>query len=1285
MIYTFYSYKGGVGRSMAMAGVADLFAKSGLRVLAIDFDLEAPGLERYFFDGERCRSVRTQPGLLDLILDYRAALSNEAAFAQAEFKNWRRYCTPAIHAASGQGGSVDLMTAGRREPETAMRDYALAVRSFDWQNFFYNAKGDLFFDWLRRRLLDRDNGYDVVLVDSRTGVTEMGGVCAYQLADVAVLLCAANYQNLEGTRDVARDFRSESVRALRRGRPLEIVAVSARIEAQHAERAAFLGRFRDELGVEGLPMELARAGLDYEKLAIPYLPAYAVAERLAGDVQLDLSGGGGVDAFRRLADALTLLAPESSRLHGLRAAALGRLQGDDVATPDGLLADTTRGSAGYDAFVDFGADDFAIAAQIAGALESGGLRAYLDRPDQNQGQSTPATEQALEYSQALLVLFGRPAAGELRARRIARARRLQDIAIVPVLLPGSDPGALASFDLAQSQAIDLHDWPGEEAQARLRQAIEGTRHGRQRAHFPLVAPEQLRPYPGARAHAEDDAAYFFGRETEIAQAVGFLERRRVLVITGPAQVGKTSMVLAGLLPALRLATGADPARQRVQYLDLARMACDDAALRSAADAGVLVLDGTDCFDAGGSDELRRFRRETIATLLRTATPDCRVILVARGVGDDLVPDEGIDARDVSTLELAPLADDSLLRAIVAPAEKAGHLLEPGLAERLIENAGTARGRIAQIQLALARIWPDRKRGWLTNKSLDAAGGLEGINVARWREVLDGLDAGRREAAKAIFLRLTALSGRRELVGSPQAWEPLATVPLIAAQDPHALRDLLASAGMLDLYRPGPTEGGRRAPVQVALSRMRPEVYFDDGGAGLDLKYLLWRDALAPQLRLWRDGKKDALLAGAGLTEAEQWLGAHPDLLTKPELEFLQASMQARDEHQRILDTLEDEKLRAAEELALALQARQDVEHRERQSLVRYTTRLTRQRVWLLSGLALLLVVVVFAVVQRNAAVQATIAANSASVAARKAELAAQTEQRKASAELQVSTEALRSLRESRELAQASISALNDAAVEAVNADSDSARRLADERRQQALEDFTSATEVAVERCPAGRRLYIHVADKETRAWANGMVPALQRQDFIVPSVDVRAGPSASQVRYFRVSERQGAEDAVRALRAAGLAAVEAKYIEGSENSTAIRPCHYEAWFAPGAGPGGVQQAAPAVTTIRYYRASDATIAGRVAESRGFRVLRANADLAPGEPNALAFSPDMTSAQRIEVAIAFVEAGYPLRAMRTSRNVPDPQLVQMIASSTAGRDCGLLTTDDIRVGKECGSR
>ncbi|MEJ7767484.1 MAG: hypothetical protein WKF89_06715 [Chitinophagaceae bacterium] len=72
MIYTFYSYKGGVGRSMAMANVAEWLHMQGKEVIIVDWDLEAPGLESYFFREDELNEVRSNRGLLDILLDYKS-------------------------------------------------------------------------------------------------------------------------------------------------------------------------------------------------------------------------------------------------------------------------------------------------------------------------------------------------------------------------------------------------------------------------------------------------------------------------------------------------------------------------------------------------------------------------------------------------------------------------------------------------------------------------------------------------------------------------------------------------------------------------------------------------------------------------------------------------------------------------------------------------------------------------------------------------------------------------------------------------------------------------------------------------------------------------------------------------------------------------------------------------------------------------------------------------------------------------------------------------------------
>ncbi|MGQ0801353.1 MAG: KGGVGR-motif variant AAA ATPase [Pseudomarimonas sp.] len=1304
MIYTFYSFKGGVGRSMAMAGVAYLFAQRGLRVLAVDFDLEAPGLERYFFDGERCKSVRAQPGLLDFIQDYRSALTSEAAFKKGDFKNWQRYCTPAIHGTGVKRGSVDLMTAGRREPETALRDYALTVRSFDWQAFFFNAKGDLFFDWLRRRLLEPDVGYDVVLVDSRTGVTEMGGVCAYQLADAAVLLCAANFQNLEGTREVARDFRSDSVRALRRGRPLELVAVPARIEPDHPGRAEFLARFKAELGVEGMPMVLADAGLDYERLAIPYDPAFAFAERLVGESPLagDLKKPP-VDLFECLADALTLLAPAGSRLHAQREEVLARLTGAAVAATAPLLADTTKSSAGFDAYIDFALEDHAVVAELTSVLEQAGFRVFHGRRSPAPGMSlVDARDQALEYSHTLLVAFGKPTNNESRARLIARARRLQTISILPLLLPGSDASVLASFDLSERQALDLRGWSVPEARERLMENLAAVLRQRQSASAaPMSATVEPMPYVGTRAYGEDDEAYFFGREDEIQQLVVLLNGHSVIHITGPAKVGKTSLVQAGVVPALRRLRNAkgDACLKCIERLDLSIDRPMVAMLEVASRADVLVLDAIDTFEGGGRESDRAARLNLLLRLLQTVGPDCRLILVARdvlGQGEREAARFAIDAslqgRSTTHLHVGPMARDALLRAIQGPAERAGHLLEPGLAERLIESVGASGSAIAHIQNLLATIWPERKRGWLTNRSLDASGHPDRLVAAHFLRVFGELEPDLLAASQALILRLVTLSGRRELMPSKQDWEQVATMPLLASVDAVRLRDRLIAEGFFDVYREEKAEGERErsSALQIALARPCAVAYFDETKTEINLKYLLWRDALAAQIRLWREGQDDALLRSAGLIEAETWLESHPEWMTEVERQFLQLSLTARAERsrkkqeliareQKLKEQNDQDRLEAAEKLAAEMQLRAHIEQQGREAVQAYVNRLIRGRFWLVGMLLVAVAGVVFAMHFSGQAIAERKKAAEAEVLSARAEVVS----------ARLALESLKEAEEAQVRVQQSAAVLIAAATDTLNAEDLSSRQSASARLADAQSEFAAASAPTAEpsdECPAGRRLYMHVANEVDRTSAQQLIGSLEKERFIVPGIElVNATPSITDVRYFRLSEQSGAAIAVRILRSAGVDPVRENYFEVQESSTALRSCHFEAWFAAGAfskPPRQVTQPS-SVTTLRYYRDSDRELVQTVAKKLGFNAEKGTSKLISLAPSVLVYSSDTSKADRIAAALAFFEAGFPLRAMGPARKVKDKQLIQVIASGPAESRCELLTEAEIRAGKECG--
>ena len=346
MIYTFYSYKGGVGRSMAMANVAWELASRGLRVLAIDFDLEAPGLERYF--GVPVAEVHATKGVIDLIDAFKRALSGSGSMADdAEFRRLPDYIRRGI-VEYGRGARLDLMPAGRRASEDDKRAYALAVRTFDWQDFYFNWEGEAFFEWLRRALIGPgEQQYDVVLADSRTGVTEMGGVCPCQLADVVVMLCAPNHQNIEGTRELAADLNSPEVQRLRRNRPpLQIVVVPARVEQRLPElREDFERRF-DAAFAAYRPAAHAALGLTAADLALPYVPEFAFEEQVTDERATQ--GQDLTARYRHLADALLVLAGDSVP-PALREAAQATLQAQapdiDLGAP-AVAFDPTKRSAG---------------------------------------------------------------------------------------------------------------------------------------------------------------------------------------------------------------------------------------------------------------------------------------------------------------------------------------------------------------------------------------------------------------------------------------------------------------------------------------------------------------------------------------------------------------------------------------------------------------------------------------------------------------------------------------------------------------------------------------------------------------------------------------------------------------------------------------------------------------------------------------------------------------------------------------------------------------------------
>jgi MinD-like ATPase involved in chromosome partitioning or flagellar assembly len=204
-VVTFYSFKGGTGRSMALVNVAAELVSRGRRVLIVDFDLEAPGLDTFPMTLDR----PIDQGIVEMITSYLTS-DSEAPPIVSDF----------LYEARLDGvtnGSLWIMPAGRQDSSYDMR-----FREIDWQDFYENEGGFLFFEDLKAQWAQTLKP-DYVLIDSRTGHTDIGGICTRQLPDCVVAMFFPNEQNLRGLVPIVKDIRKEEHGPLQKNIELHFV------------------------------------------------------------------------------------------------------------------------------------------------------------------------------------------------------------------------------------------------------------------------------------------------------------------------------------------------------------------------------------------------------------------------------------------------------------------------------------------------------------------------------------------------------------------------------------------------------------------------------------------------------------------------------------------------------------------------------------------------------------------------------------------------------------------------------------------------------------------------------------------------------------------------------------------------------------------------------------------------------------------------------------------------------------------------------------------------------
>src|SRR5262249_46141941 len=226
----------------------------------------------------------------------------------------------------------------------------------------------------------------------------------------------------------------------------------------------------------------------------------------------------------------------------------------------------------------------------------------------------------------------------------------------------------------------------------------------------ITAPDSHAcPYPGMVPFRLRDSAFFYGRDTEIRFLIQHLRQQRYFFVIGPSGSGKSSLVFAGLLPELQesrlfppgfwlirdMRPGAQPLQALAQALggDPAQPAEAIASLLNAHEPAQRLLLVIDQFEELFTQAERTEQTQFVAALhaLR-GQENCALILTMRAdFYPDLMQSDLWPVEAVERLEIAPLRGPALRQAIEQPALEVGVRLEPGLLERLMDDAANEPG------------------------------------------------------------------------------------------------------------------------------------------------------------------------------------------------------------------------------------------------------------------------------------------------------------------------------------------------------------------------------------------------------------------------------------------------------------------------------------------------------------------------------------------------------------------------------------------------------------------
>jgi len=615
----------------------------------------------------------------------------------------------------------------------------------------------------------------------------------------------------------------------------------------------------------------------------------------------------------------------------------------------------------YDVFLSHNSADKPAVEELARRLTNeAGLQPFLDKWHLVPGEPwQEAIEEALDQSRTCAVFIGPHGIGpwENEEMRAAIEQRVADCAfrVIPVLLPGAERGERGRLPAFLTRAIWVEfreSLDDPYAFRRLVAGIKGIPPGRGPGE---VVDEGVCPYRGLQVFEEEHAPFFLGRKAATEWLLNDLRRSRFLAVIGPSGSGKSSLVRAGLVPALRRGDlpGSEkwplcvfrPGHRPLESLAVVLIQLVGPSNDPTAPARLMDTLATD----------QRQLHLTTRLALADAPPDRAIALVVdqfeeiftlcrdeeqrvafidnllyasaieggRGVvvltvradfyGKCAVyPDLAARITDHQML-VSPMVEEELRQAIERPAQLVGLEFERGLVETLLRDVQAEPGALPLLQHALLELWERREGRRLTFAAYCEIGGIQSAIAHRAESIYTGFDLVQQAITRRIMLRLVAPGeGTEDTLRRARKSELLPAGE--RAEATEAVIQTLADARLVTTARDIATDEEQVDVSHEALIRgwRRLREWIDDDRAGLRAHRRLTETA-----REWEENNcDDYLYHGARLAEAEEWAETHSADLNPLECEFLEASVELRDRE------AQEEELRRQRELEIAEWRRQ---------------------------------------------------------------------------------------------------------------------------------------------------------------------------------------------------------------------------------------------------------------------------------------------------------------------------------------------------------------------------